>query len=260
MRFCSVSSGSNGNCSFVETNERRILIDAGLSAKAIEGLLREKEIDPATISAIFVTHEHTDHTCGVGVWARRYKIPVMATAGTWKGMEKTVGCIPGELRVEIEAGRGYRMGDLRILAIPTSHDANDPCAYTVESGGRKVSVITDTGYLTQLMVDHLKDSDLAVVESNHDIEMLLNGPYSYALKKRIRGSKGHLSNNDCGDVLAEVRRSNQGGVFLLGHLSEENNRPELAMRTVGDIIRQNGMNVGEVEVTVRGGSTDLFLI
>lgn len=260
MRFCALSSGSSGNCSLIETGEHRLLIDVGLSARTIEGLLREKGIEPGSITAIFVTHEHTDHTSGVGVWARRYKVPVMATAGTWAGMKKTVGQIPGELIFEIQAGRGYRMSDLRIEAIPTSHDANDPCAYTVESGGRKVSVITDTGIVTETMVRHLKDSDLAVLESNHDIKMLMEGAYPYPLKRRIRGDHGHLSNEDCGITLAHVRQANPNATFLLGHLSQENNLPELAMKTVQETMDGFGSPIGDIEVTRRGHATDIFII
>ena len=234
MRFCAVSSGSSGNCTFIETGEHRLLIDVGLSARTIEQLLLAKKIDPATITAIFVTHEHMDHIKGVGVWARRYKIPVMATAGTWKGMEKSIGAVAGEHRVEIVSGKGYRMGDLRIVAIPTCHDANDPCAYSVESGGRKVSVITDTGVATQTMFEHLCESDIAVIESNHDIDMLMKGPYPMALKRRIRSN--------------------------LGHLSEENNRPPLALSTVAGIVSERWGISGPIDLTAREQSTDMYLV
>ncbi len=260
MRFCALSSGSNGNCSFVETKEHRILIDIGLSAKKIESLLREKGIEPGTITAVFVTHEHADHIAGVGVWARRYKVPVMATAGTWKGMEKIIKEIPGELRFEIVSGKGYRMSDLRIEAIPTMHDANDPCCYTIESDGGKISVITDTGMVTERMLEHLSLSDLAVLESNHDINMLLTGPYPEPLKHRIRGNFGHLSNEDCGLAIASVRGVNPNATFLLGHLSEENNTPDLALRTVRDIVTARRGESGQIDLTSRYGSTDLYEI
>ena len=237
-----------------------MLIDVGLSARTIEGMLKAKRIDPSTITAIFVTHEHSDHIRGVGVWARRYKIPVMATAGTWKGMEKSIGEVPGELRVEIVSGKGYRMGDLRIESIPTCHDANDPCAYTVESGGRKVSVITDTGMATPAMFQHLRGSDIAVVESNHDIDMLMHGPYPEALKRRIRSNLGHLSNQDCGELLSRVRQYNPNGTFLLGHLSEENNRPNLALSTVSGIVSQWWGVSGPIDLTARDESTDIYVV
>ena len=260
MRFCSITSGSSGNCHLIETGQHRLLIDVGLSAKQIEQLLRERDIDPASITAVFVTHEHSDHTKGVGVWMRRYRVPVMATAGTWKGMERTIGQIPDELRVEIRSGKGYRMSDLRIEAIPVCHDANDPCGYAVESGGSKVAVITDTGMLTPLMQRHLCESDLAVIESNHDIDMLMHGPYPLALKKRIRSNMGHLSNEDCGRAITEARRQGSKGIFLLGHLSDENNTPELAMDTVTHILQENAESAQRIDLTRRERSTDLYII
>ena len=260
MRFCSITSGSSGNCHLIETGQHRLLIDIGLSARQIEGLLQARGIDPASITAVFVTHEHTDHTKGVGVWMRRYRVPVMATAGTWKGMERTIGHVPGELRVEIRAGKGYRMSDLRIEAIPVCHDANDPCGYAVESGGNKVAVITDTGMLTPLMQKHLCETDLAVLESNHDINMLMQGPYPMQLKKRIRSNMGHLSNEDCGHSITQARQQGSKGIFLLGHLSDENNTPELAMDTVKRIVDANGQSNENIFLTRRERSTEMFTI
>lgn len=260
MRFCSITSGSSGNCHLIETGQHRLLIDIGLSARQIEALLQEREIDPASITAVFVTHEHSDHTKGVGVWMRRYRVPVMATAGTWKGMERTIGQVPGELRVEIRAGKGYRMSDLRIEAIPICHDANDPCGFAVESGGRKVTIITDTGMLTPVMRRHLSETDLAVVESNHDIDMLMHGPYPMALKKRIRSNMGHLSNEDCGLSISEARQRGSRGIFLLGHLSEENNTPELAIDTVRGIVTQNGQSDKNIYLTRREHATPMFTL
>lgn len=260
MRFCSITSGSSGNCHLIETGQHRLLIDIGLSAKQIEKLLNDREIDPASITAVFVTHEHTDHTKGVGVWMRRYRVPVMATAGTWKGMERTIGQVPGELRVEIRAGKGYRMSDLRIEAVPTCHDANDPCGYVVESGGSKAAIITDTGMLTPLMQRHLCETDLAVLECNHDIDMLMQGPYPMALKKRIRSNMGHLSNEDCGYSITEARQKGSKGIFLLGHLSQENNTPQLAMDTVRQIVDGSGQSVEGIYLTKREQATEMFII
>lgn len=260
MRFCAITSGSSGNCYWIETGQHRLLIDVGLSGKQIETLLQGKGIDPATITAVFVTHEHSDHVKGVGVWARRYRVPVMATAGTWKGMEPFIGQVPGELRVEIKAGRGYRMSDLRVVALPICHDANDPCGYAVESGGRKVAVITDTGMMTPLLQAHLAECDLAVIESNHDIRMLETGPYPAMLKKRIRSNLGHLSNEDCGQAVAEALIKNPQGVYLLGHLSQENNRPELALQTVRQAVLTAGQNDTQLGLTKREKATDIFTL
>ena len=261
MRYCSVASGSNGNCHYIESGEYRVLVDLGLSARQIEDGLRSVGIDPASINGIFVTHEHSDHVRGIGVWARRYKVPILATAGTWKGMERGLGPVSGELAVTIRAGKGYRLGDMRIEAFSIYHDANEPVGYCFESGGRKIAVMTDTGMVTPDMKHRLMDCDLAVVESNHDVDMLMQGRYPWPLKKRIRSNLGHLSNEDCGSVLAEVFGENARGTFLLGHLSEENNRPELAMETVQTILEERlGERKDSVFLTKRGSPTDMFTL
>ena len=173
MRYCSVASGSNGNCHYIESGEYRILVDLGLSARQIEDGLKSVGIDPASINGIFVTHEHSDHIRGIGVWARRYKVPILATAGTWKGMERSLGPVSGELAVTIRTGKGYRLGDMRIEAFSIYHDANEPVGYCFESGGRKIAVMTDTGMVTSDMKHRLMDCDLAVVESNHDVDIFV---------------------------------------------------------------------------------------
>ncbi len=261
MRFCSLASGSSGNCHYIETPEYRILIDVGLSGKQIETAMRLKGLDPASVDVVFVTHEHNDHVRGVGIWARRYRVPVLATAGTWRGMERAIGNIPGEHRREITMGKGYRLGKLRIEAIPVCHDANEPCGYSIEWEGRKAVIVTDTGILTRQAMDRLLEADLAVVESNHDIDMLMKGPYPYPLKKRIRSNLGHLSNEDCGNILAELYQYRKNGVYLLGHLSHENNRPELAMETVKGILSEKIGSSGEtVYLTNREMPTEIFVV
>lgn len=260
MRFCSLCSGSNGNCTFVETGEHRILVDIGISAKRAEALLREKDIDPESITAVLVTHEHTDHTTGVGVFSRRYHVPVLATRGTLEGMGALLAKVPDEQKFELENGHCYRMGDLRLCVIPTMHDANDPCAYSFESGGGKAAIITDTGMYTSQMADELSECDIAVVESNHDLKMLMEGPYPEVLKRRIHGNMGHLSNDDCGTLLSRVRAFNQSGTFLLGHLSEENNRPPLALSTVSRMVEEERGTSGPIDLTSRGASTDMYII
>ena len=261
MRFCSLASGSSGNCHYIESEEYRVLVDIGLSGRQIEQAMRLRGLDPASVDAVFVTHEHNDHIRGVGVWARRYRIPVLATAGTWRGMERLVGEIPGELQREIVIGRGYRLGKLRIEAIPICHDANQPCGYSLDCEGRRVVIVTDTGILTPAAFDKLREADLAVLESNHDIEMLMNGPYPMPLKRRIRSNLGHLSNEDCGQALARLYAEKKKGVYLLGHLSRENNRPELALSTVRTILQeQAGVSGESIYLTHRDKPTEIFVL
>lgn len=261
MRFCSLTSGSSGNCHYIETPEYRVLVDVGLSGKQIEQAMKARGLDPAGVDAIFVTHEHNDHVRGVGIWARRYRVPVLATPGTWRGMERAVGEIPGELQREICIGKGYRLGKLRIEAVPICHDANQPCGYSLEYEGKKVVIVTDTGIVTDQAADKLREADLAVIESNHDIDMLMKGPYPMPLKRRILSNVGHLSNEACGRLLAELYQQNRNGIYLLGHLSHENNRPELAMETVQKIIKQKTGSSGEqIYLTHREEPTEIFVL
>lgn len=260
MRFCSIASGSNGNCTLIETSEHRILVDIGLSARNTEKLLSAKGIDPRTITAVCVTHEHTDHTSGVGVWARRYKVPILATPGTWQGMAKTIGEVPGEMCFELQRGKNYKMSGLTLSVIPTSHDANSPCGYAVESEGCKAAVVTDTGIVTEEIIRHLAESDICVFESNHDVQMLKNGPYPASLKARIRSRYGHLSNTTCGETIALLREYNKKGIFLLGHLSDENNTPSLALATVKTLVEEAGYSSENIYVTHRDRSSDMYIV
>ncbi len=261
MRYCSLASGSNGNCHYIEQDRARVLVDLGLTARTVENRLRSLEVDPGGIRAILVTHEHSDHVQGVGVWARRYKIPIMASEGTWSAMAKSVGNIPGELQVVLKPGKGYRLDDLRIEAFHTYHDARDPFGYSFECGDRKLTIMTDTGTVSSEMEAHLKRSQFAVVESNHDIDMLMNGSYPWPLKKRVRSNLGHLSNQDCGLLLRRVMEVNPEATVLLGHLSDENNEPQLALETVQHLVEPVlPVEKQHIYLTVRGDMTKMFEI
>lgn len=261
MRYCSLASGSNGNCHYIEYEQAKVLIDIGVSAKMVEQELRDLGVDPAGIRAVLVTHEHSDHIQSVGVWARRYKVPVMASAGTWAAMRSSVGAIPGEMQVILQSGRGYRLDDLRIEPFHTFHDAKEPFGYSLEAAGKKLTIMTDTGTVSREMEEHLLRSQLAVVESNHDLDMLMNGRYPWPLKKRVRSNLGHLSNEDCGKLLTRVMASNPELTVLLGHLSEENNEPELALQTVQELVQEVlPIEKQHIALTRRGAATELFEI
>lgn len=242
MRFSSLGSGSSGNCLFVETKHTRFLIDAGFSGKQIEMQLRAIDVDPKTIDYILVTHEHQDHIKGVGIFARRYRIPVVANYGTWKAMETCVGNLPEDLKLVFDSDKPFSIQDADIIAPRTSHDSAESCAYIIQSENKKISVVTDTGIISENLQRHLKGSDVLFIEANHDVEMLEKGPYPMHLVKRIRSAHGHLSNEECARTLLDVMKGN-GETILLGHLSHENNIPLLAMDTITNILQDSGVRV-----------------
>ena len=242
--FCPLFSGSSGNAVYVNAGNTRILIDAGLSGRTVSDALGSIHVLPETLSGILVTHEHSDHVKGVGILSRKYHIPVYANAGTWAAMERQVGTVAPALRREFVSNESFYINDLCVLPYSVSHDAADPVGYRVDYGGHSVATATDIGIFTPKVLDALSGVDVVLLESNHDIEMLhANERYSAALKARILGRRGHLSNEACGEALWQLY---QTGVrhAVLGHLSHENNTPELAMRTVCEAMRAHGLSVG----------------
>lgn len=233
MRFCSIASGSSGNCIYIGSDTTHILIDAGISAKRIEEGIHSLSIDGADIDAILVTHEHSDHIKGIGVLARKYNIPIYATAGTIDGIKycSGIGMIDADLFNVIRSDEKFSVKDMIIRPMHISHDANEPVAFRVESDGKKAGVITDLGYYDDYTVDCLKGMDVLMAEANHDIRMLQVGPYPYYLKQRILSNHGHLSNENSGRMISELLHDGIKEI-ILAHLSKENNMPELAYETV----------------------------
>lgn len=233
MELCSIASGSSGNCICAGSDCCHILIDAGISGKRIETGLNSLGLKTAEMQGILITHEHIDHIAGLGVIARRYGIPMYATAGTIEAIKQTksVGQVDEKLFHEITPGVDFVIGDLTIEAIPISHDAAEPVAYKVKQPGKSMAVMTDLGYYDERIVEKLTNLDVLLLEANHDVHMLQVGSYPYPLKQRILGEKGHLSNENSGRLLGEVLHDSFRAV-VLGHLSKENNYPELAYETV----------------------------
>ena len=233
MRVCTIASGSSGNCTYVGSDNTHILIDAGISGKKIEKGLEEAEIKPNELSGILVTHEHIDHINGLGVMARRYGIPIYTSSKTYEAVTATakVGNIPDGLFRSIEADTPFIIGDLGIDPFSTSHDAADPMGFRVELNGKAFASATDLGYYNDYIVSKLKNLDVLLIESNHDVNMLEAGAYPYQLKRRILGDKGHLSNSTAGLLLNEILHDGMKHI-MLGHLSKENNYPALAFQTV----------------------------
>lgn len=224
MRVCLLASGSKGNAVFVETGDTRLLIDSGCSAREICLRLNSAGVDPATIDAILVTHEHGDHISGVGSLARRLKVPVMISYPTLAAGRNRLGKMDP---VEFESGYDFTFRGIRIDPFPITHDACDPVGFLLESGEGRVGVATDLGIATRLVREKLKGCRALVLESNHDEEMLLNGPYPWHLKQRIKSRHGHLSNSESVDLLQDLVHERLEGLFL-AHLSEVNNHPDKA--------------------------------
>lgn len=233
MRLVSIASGSSGNCIYIGSDNTHILIDAGISTRRIEKALAEIGVSMRDLSGVFVTHEHSDHICGLGVMSRKYEVPIFTTEGTYQGIRKTksLGAMPEGLEHIIRADEILTVGDLKITSFATSHDAADPLGYRVDSEKASAAVVTDLGVYSQYTVSHLQNLDALLLEANHDIRMLECGPYPYYLKKRILGNRGHLSNEASGRLLGEVLHDGMKKV-LLGHLSKENNYEDLAYETV----------------------------
>ena len=245
MKFCPLYSGSSGNALYAEYGETRLLIDCGKSGRMILEALRYIGVDPASLNAILITHEHTDHIAGAGVLARKLRIPVYATAGTWLAMEKKIGQIPESCKRFIERDQDFYIGRLGVAPFPIPHDAAEPVGFRLWGGRFSVSTATDLGYFPQGVLDAVSGSDLILLESNHDPDMLKANPhYSQALKTRILGRHGHLSNATCAEAAVLLRETGVRNL-ILGHLSGENNTPRLALETTETRCELEGMVLGQ---------------
>lgn len=233
MRLCSIASGSSGNCIYAGSDHTHLLVDTGISKKRIEQGLNTLDVKGEELNGILITHEHIDHIQGLGVFSRKYEIPIYATHGTIEGIKncKSLGKMPEGLLHEIKVDHPLSLGDITVHPFAISHDANEPSGYRIEQGERSVAVATDIGIYDEYTVENLKNVNALVLEANHDIHMLEVGPYPYPLKRRVMGDKGHLSNELSGRLLCDILHDDLKQV-VLGHLSKENNYPELAYETV----------------------------
>ena len=229
-KFCPLFSSSSGNSIYIGCGESGVLIDVGVSAKKVETALYGIGVDPDSVNAIFVTHEHSDHISGLKVFAAKHCIRVISLEKTLEYLEENA--FQGkEIKTSVIDKSGYDANGIFVRPFRTSHDAAESCGYVIETPDeRKISVATDLGIMTNTVHDAICGSDLVLLESNHDIRMLENGPYPYPLKKRILGEKGHLSNDACADEAVKLIESGTTRL-ILGHLSERNNFPELAYQT-----------------------------
>jgi len=240
IRFTVLASGSTGNATIVQTDEATLLVDAGLSAKKLDELMLERGVAGRDIDGIFVTHEHSDHIKGLGAFARKHELPVYANDATWAALEKHVGAIADSNRRIVATGEAVEFGDLRVESYPISHDAAEPVGYCFYDGECKLSLVTDLGYMSDKVKRMAIDSDVLVLESNHDIEMLRMGRYPWNIKRRILSDIGHLSNEAAGEALAELLTDRTKRVYL-AHLSLDHNLQELAYMTVQSILEDHGI-------------------
>jgi len=254
MIFCSLYSGSSGNSIFVSTGKSKVLIDAGMPGKSIEKALNEIGESCENLDGIFVTHEHSDHTKGVGIISRKYNIPIFANPPTWEAMASSLGNIKDE-NIKIIHSAGVSINDMDVLSYDIPHDAVAPCGYSLFNNNKKICIATDLGHFSDTVKNQLKDADVILLESNHDIEMLKFGPYPYSLKKRILSDVGHLSNEACGRAIVELT-SQKPKTIILGHLSKTNNFPELAYKTVVNILEENNIELNK-DVTLSMAKRDM---
>ncbi len=229
IKFCNLYSGSSGNSTFIETAQTKILIDAGVSAQKISKALKSIGTDIDEINAILITHEHIDHTKGLTTISKKFNTPIFATQKTWKQLDGLN--IPSYCQKTFLPNENFSIGDMTVYPFSIPHDAVDPCGFSVFADNKKVSVATDIGHVEESLITTLIGSDILLIESNYDNDTLLCGSYPYFLKRRILGDLGHLSNDATSKL---VRRLYENGVnkFILGHLSKENNFPELAYQAV----------------------------
>lgn len=236
MRICQLASGSKGNSIYIESEKTRILIDAGLSALQISNRLATIGVEADSLDAVFVTHEHGDHSRGLGPLSRRYRLPIYLHSATHAALPK-LGSV---IERFFEVGETISFQDLEIHPFPITHDAAAPVGFVVETVSGNVGVATDMGVATRLVQNRLQQCRALVLETNHDEELLRDGPYPWALKQRIRSNHGHLSNADGAALLEQLVWDGLEAVFL-AHLSETNNTPQLAQQTVAAVLDQQNL-------------------
>ncbi|MBQ4638079.1 MAG: MBL fold metallo-hydrolase [Clostridia bacterium] len=245
LLFRTLCSGSDGNSVLVSDGDTHLLFDAGLGIRAFENSIRACGISPQALSGILITHEHSDHIKGVDAISAKYSIPVYATNGTWAAMEKKMNRVLIKNRIPFDRASDFYINDFNIQPFRIPHDAADPCGYEIVNKGKKIIIATDMGYANQRLVKRVQDADLLYIESNYDPEMLENGPYPLMLRQRIAGNKGHLSNQDCAQVISAAVFEGSVRNIILGHLSENNNTSELALLVSSEALSGMGLKVGK---------------
>jgi phosphoribosyl 1,2-cyclic phosphodiesterase len=247
LKFISFGSGSSGNCYYLATEEDALIVDVGVGVRQLKKHCRDFGVTLSRLHHILVTHDHADHIKSVGSLSYEYRLPVYATELVHKGIDNNY-CVQrkvtDELKRFIEKEVTLQLGDFRVTPFEVPHDSSDNVGYFIEAGGTDICIITDAGQVTEEMKAYITKAHHLVIEANHDKEMLLQGPYPQYLKTRIQSNNGHLSNVDCGRAVAENMGEQLRHVWLC-HLSEENNHPELARKTVESVLREYGIVAGK---------------
>lgn len=241
--FCTLASGSSGNGHLLVSGGETLLIDAGFSGKQIQQRMADIAVDPATLTGILISHEHSDHIQGAGILSRRFDLPIYANAATWSAMEHKLGKVASRHQRLFESTKPFAIGSIGVTPYLLSHDAAEPVGFALETEGRKICIATDLGCIPHGFYELMQNADLVIMESNHDVDMLQVGNYPYPLKRRILSDLGHLSNETAANAIVEMVRRNVKSV-LLAHLSRENNFPALALSTVTGILADNDMVPG----------------
>ena len=249
LEFCSLYSGSSGNCLFVRTENTKILVDCGTSLKKVqEGLINIGE-NIENIDGILVTHEHIDHVQSLGNASKKFDIPIFTNIETLEAMPKQKEKIELHNQKIFEVGKEFTIGDLAINPFSIPHDAINPCGFNIYNNKSKLTVATDLGHIDNKLLNNMKGSSFILIEANYDTDVLKCSKYPYSLKQRISGPKGHLSNNTTGKTLSELAKFDLKEA-MLGHLSKENNFPELAYQTVVEELQSSNVDINELRLSV----------
>ncbi len=249
FNFCSLYSGSSGNCLFIETENTKLLIDAGVSLKKIEEGLDKVNVEPSSLNGILVTHEHSDHIKSLGNLSKKFDIPVFANQKTFDAMPKQVEKISDKNIHKFNVNEKFCINDIEINPFSIYHDAADPCGFNFFSQNKKISIATDIGHMDKAILEKLENSVFLLLEANYDPEVLKYTKYPFVLKQRIAGPNGHLPNEMAGKVINYL--SNSGlKTAMLGHLSKESNFPALAYQTVIDELISNNTDISKFNLSV----------
>ena len=248
FQFCSLYSGSTGNSSIVQSNKTKILVDVGESAKKIAEALASINVNPFSIDAILITHEHSDHVKGLAVFSKKYNVPVYANIETWNAMQKYKEKL-NEENIKTFTFNKFKIGDIEVNPFPIPHDAANPCGFNLFHDNKKMSIATDIGHMSKEIITNLSDSSFLLLEANYEPEILKCSSYPYMLKERIKGPNGHLSNSDAGKTISYLVDHGLNQV-MLGHLSKENNFPELAYKTIVEELIEHNYDENSLSLSI----------